>query len=390
MTTHRIVLSMVMMVALVFPQSVAAFEVAGWIPWWQDTMGTESARDHIYDLDIIYPFAFEVTADGELVDKANLDESKWQNLMQKARQRHVRVIPTILWNDGAAIDEVLSDEDKRSDHIKAIIDMVDEGDYDGVNIDYESKLAKTKDDYSTFLKELADELGSKKLTCTIEARTPTDSLYREPPKKREYANDYEAMTKYCDWVEIMAYDQQRADLKLNDARKGKPYVPVADTEWVEKVLKLALKDIPADKIMLGVPTYGRQWNLTVAPAWFKEYKGVSSINVPDARELAEEYDVTIDRNEAGEASYTYFPEDSPFHILDVLPVPAGTLPGLKAAAQALLFATWTDMEVPVRVVWFSDAHAVAEKVDLAKKYDLRGVALFKIDGEEDPNIWKLF
>lgn len=370
--------------------NAASIEVAGWIPWWQDTMGVESASKHIRDLDIIYPFAFEVTSTGKLVDKANLDEDKWKDLMKLSDKRRVDVIPSVMWFDGDQIHNVLSNSKLRKAHIQEIVDMVKKGGYDGVNIDYESKNSETIDYFSDFLKELEDELGRKKLTCTIEARTPEEDLYKVVPSPLLYANDYKAMAKYCDWVEIMAYDQQRADLTLNKSKSGEPYIPVADIDWVEKVIKLALEDIPADKIMLGVPTYGRQWKLTVEPDWFKEYKSVGAINLPDALELADDYKVKPGRNKGGESSYSFFPESSPYKILRGLPVPKGTTPGFEDAARALTFANLAKMPVEVNIVWYSDADAIEEKVDLAKKYKLRGVAIFKIDGEEDEDIWDLF
>ncbi len=370
--------------------SAAALEVGGWIPYWQDTMGTESAFRQMDKLDTVYPFAFEVSSVGIPVDKADLTERKWQDLFKEARQNDVEIIPTILWNNGAEIHRVLSNPIWRAVHIEIIARMVEAGDFDGINIDYESKLAETKDHYSTFLKELKERLNGRSLTCTVEARMPPESRWREIPAVIEYANDYRAIGQHCDVVEIMAYDQQRADLLLNDARKGEPYIPVADTEWVEKVVKLALKDIPASKIMLGVPTYGRQWTLTVEPDWFKEYQSVGAINLPDAEELAEDYDAPIGRNSAGEASYTFFHQDSIFSILNVLPTPDGTKPGFEAAAKALLFANIAKMPVQVNIVWYSDAVAIAEKVDLAEKLGLKGIAIFKVDGEEDQDIWDLF
>lgn len=234
----------------IIPVHAADLKVAGWIPWWQDTDGVKSATKQIKKLDTIHPFAFEVTMNGVLVDKAGLKDRNWRNLFKLAGRNDVDVIPSILWNDGTAILAVLSDKDKRQNHIENIIDMVKDGNYDGIDIDYESKLAETKDYFSTFLRELKDELDGKSLTCTVEARTPPDSLYRTVPTTIEYANDYKEIAKYCDVVELMTYDQQRADLKLNDTRKGEPYIPVSDPAWVEKVIQLALKDIPADKIML--------------------------------------------------------------------------------------------------------------------------------------------
>lgn len=387
------VLSAILMLTLFLPAnlvSAADFSVGGWIPYWQDTMGTGSASKNIDKLDIIYPFAFEMTTAGVPLDKATLSEKQWQELFEEAEDEDVLVIPSILWNNGTQIHNVLSNSTWRAIHIEIIARIIEAGGYDGVNIDYESKQAKTKDYYSLFLKELNARLGNKLLTCTVEARTPPESLYRKVPKNIEYANDYNAIGKYCDIVELMTYDQQRADLSLNDERKGEPYIPVADVDWVEKVVALAVKDIPEEKIMLGVPTYGRKWTLTVAPEWYKEYKGNGAINLPDAEELADDNKVKIGENAAGEKSYSYFNPNSPFKILDVLPVPDGTRTGFEAAAKALLFANLTKMEVPVEIVWHSDADAIADKIDLIQKYGLKGVAIFKIDGEEDQRIWNLF
>ncbi|OGG41923.1 hypothetical protein A2837_01795 [Candidatus Kaiserbacteria bacterium RIFCSPHIGHO2_01_FULL_46_22] len=373
-----------------FSLAASSIEVSGWVPWWQDTMGLKSATKQLSKLDSVYAFAFEVESDGSLKDKADLDESQWEKFFRSAKRADVEVIPSVMWSDGASIHSVLSDKEKREDHIDEIVEMVEDGDFDGVNIDYEGKLSETKDYFSLFLEELKEEMDDKLLTCAIEARTPPESLYNTVPKDLEYANDYEEIAKHCDVVELMTYDQQRADLDMNDLRKGEPYMPVADTAWVEKVLQLALKDIPADKIRLGVPTYGRQWTVTVAPEWYRDYTSKGAINLPDAEEVAEENDVEAARNAAGEASFTFFDEKSPFKILDALPVPDGTRAGFEAAAKALLFANYTKMDVPIEMVWYSDAAAISEKVDLIEKYALNGIAIFKIDGEEDQGIWKLF
>lgn len=368
----------------------ASMEVGAWIPWWTEEAGAKSAFLHIDEIDIIYPFVFEVNTDGSLKNKVNFADRHWDKLIDRSSDRGVSVIPTIAWFDGTAIHEILSDEEKREDHINDIVRMVKKYRFDGVNVDYEQKLPETIDFYSDFLRELNEALGRRDLTCTIEARTPPDSLWREVPKKIEYANDYNEINKHCDWVEIMAYDQQRADLKLNDERRGVPYMPVADVDWVKKVTKLALKDIDNDKIMLGVATYGRAWDVIVAPEWFKDYQAVAAVNHPRILELSEKYDASIGRTEGGEAVISYFPEDSPWTLLNKLPTPKGTPKGYEAAAKALMVATYANIDIPVRFITWSDKEAIEDKIDLVVKNNLKGIAIFKIDGQEDEDMWNLF
>jgi spore germination protein YaaH len=369
----------------------AELEVAGWIPYWADSRGIKDATKNISDIDIVFPFAYTMQSDGTIKDQAGLSDREWKKFIKLARSKDVEVIPTVMTSDGGSVHANLSYKDLRKKHIDNIMKEVKKHNFDGIDIDYEEKLSSTKDHFSAFLKELKKELDEedKLLTCTVEARTPPSSLYKEVPKVIEYANDYEAIGKYCDRVEIMAYDQQRADLKLNESKAGEPYFPVSDVDWVEKVIKLALEDIPEDKILLGVPTYGYHYEVTVAPNWFSNYKRIGALNIPDILEVAEEYDVEPGRNKAGEMSYTYFPKSSPYKVLNTLPTPKGTTKGNEAAAKALLYANATGQTVNVRYVGYSDAEAIAQKIELAKEYGLKGIAVFKFDGEEDKNIWKL-
>lgn len=366
-------------------------DVSGWVPWWIDDNAIESVTDEMDELDIVYPFIYEIEGAGDIVEKVDISDGAWEDLLDEADDERVLVIPTIAWFDGEEIHAVLSDRRMRRNLVRDIEELVDDNNFDGINIDFEQKWSETIDYFSDFLEELEDELGREYLTCTIEARMRPDHVWRpdQIPDEIEYANDYKAMNKYCDLVEIMAYDQQRADIVLNSERRGVPYNPVADIDWVEHVIELALEDIDEDKIMLGIPTYGRAYDVTVAPDWYKDYTRVASVNHERAVELSEKYDVPIGRTEGGEAVITYFPEDSVYNVFNQLPTPKGTPEGFEAAAKALLVANITGLEIPVRILTWGDAEAAEDKIDLADKLDLKGIAYFSLHDEIDTDIYRL-
>ena len=369
--------------------SSSDLEVSGWMPYWRDSEAIKDAKKHLGSIDAVYPFAFTVTTKGELRDQAGLTDKEWKDFIKLAQKKKVEVIPTIMWSDGASIHTVLSATSTRTAHIKEITAMVKKGKFDGVDIDYEGKKSETINYFSQFLKELDTALGEKSLLCTIEARTPPASLYKEVPAVINYANDYKAIAQYCDQVEIMAYDQQRADIKLNEERSGKPYMPVADAEWVEKVIQQTLKDIPKEKIVIGVSSYGHHYAVTVAPNWYRDYWKLGAMNVPSLLDVAKENKVTPTRNSAGEMSFSYLPKGSSHvKLTSSLKIPKNTPKGDIVAARALAYANKTGKEVVFNIGWYSDAEAMKQKIDLAKKYGLKGVAFFKIDGEEDQKVWK--
>ncbi len=364
-------------------------QVAGWIPYWRDSEGIADAQKNLKYIDTVYPFVYSVKSDGDIKDLGDLDGKEWQSFVKTARSKKIEVIPTVMWSDGANIHTILSNPSLRGEHIEAIVKMVADGKYDGVDIDYESKRSETKDYFSLFLKELKAKLGNKVLTCTVEPRTPPESLYKVIPADLQYANDYTAIGKWCDRVEIMAYDQQRADLLLNKSKNGMPYMPLADVDWVRKVIELALKDIPKGKMVLGIPTYGHHYAVTVAPDWFRDYRRIGALNVPGILDIAKDYKVKPTRNKAGEMSFTYLPKGSTVKLSSSLKIPKDTPKGNLIAARALAYANKTGKEVTFNLAWYSDAEAMGDKIDLAKEYGLRGVALFKIDGDEDAKVWGL-
>lgn len=378
-------------------RSSSKLEVSGWIPYWRTEAGTKDAKKNIRKMTEINPFAYSVRADGSLADTAKIHGKDWQSLIKEARKKRVKVVPTVMWSDTDSIHTILSNPSSRAAHVKAIADLVEDKDFDGIDIDYEGKKAETRVYFSAFLSELNDALGKKQLDCTIEARMPLSARFAgTPPANIEYANDLKEVNRHCDRVRIMTYDQQTADLELNKvARNAKEiYAPVADVEWVEKVVDYMGQDIDKKKMVIGIATYGYIYQImphTDGSGY--GYIKVEAFNPGYGTQIAKEYKLTPERNRAGELSLTYVPKNQvsslPSQAALARLAPRGTASANLASAGALELARTKGQQAPVQYLTWSDSNAIKQKVDLAKRLKLAGVAIFKIDGGSDPKMWSV-
>ncbi len=235
----------------------STFEVGGWIPYWRTATGTADVLPHLSQMTEVSPFGYTLKLDGSLFDAAHLTQEPWTSFILAAKGQKVRVVPSVMSNNGGQIDTLLRHTASRLKLEDDIAAAVIQNNFDGIDIDFEGKKAETKDYFSKFLKGLSMRLSNKLLYCSIEPRTPLTSRYESTPPEdaTQYANDYKVIGRYCDRVEIMAYDQGSIDLSLNHSRAA-PYVPVSDPAWAEKVMNEAMVSIPKNKLILGVATYG--------------------------------------------------------------------------------------------------------------------------------------
>ncbi len=355
--------------------TLPTFEVSGWVPYWAASAGVATALQNIDTITEVNPFVYTVKSDGTLVAEVDFSDPTWAGLRYEAGLKHVRFVPSIIWNDGPAIDAVLRNPTLRALQVKTIVSEVLSKQFDGIDIDYEGKLPQTAPYFSLFLKELSEALPSEKwLMCSVLARTPPESFYgsrEKVPLNLAYADDFKQLNTYCDRVRIMAYDQQRADMKLNAANPD-PYAPVASLTWVESVMRIASLEINSRKLVMGVATYG--WEYEMYPTqWYMGYDVLSSFNPSHGVALAALLGVSPVRTEAGELMLTY---------------PVSTSGSISSVASSAIATTSTHPHATRVLVW-SDSVAIKQKLDLARSLGLRGVAIFKVDGGEDANLWGL-
>lgn len=380
--------SMVMM--LFFTQ--AAFALAAttplkygvWLPYWQSQNGAQDIAQNLDQLDEVSPFSYEIGSGYSLVDDLNIGNGSWAPWFSAVKELGIKIIPTIAWFDGNGIYTMLSNTKTRQTEENRIAALVKSQNFDGIDIDFEGMTEGTRPYYSLFIEGLAMRLhpAKKELTCTVIARTPPQNLYTViTPDDTVYPENYTVLNQYCDEVRVMAYDEDTIDLTL-DALKGNGnlYAPVADPDWVKEVLSDTLPYINPKKVMLGVPTYGYEYEVSWTSG-VTTYQRVRAFDYMDAMDRADSLGIEPTRDSGDELSFTYtsstYIEEPPILVSTVWSAEPSLLATPPPAAASTTF-----------FVTFPDAQSILDEINIAKADGLRGVMLFKADGDIDPLTWQ--
>ena len=228
---------------------------------------------------------------------------------------------------------ILNDYEKREAMIENLMDLVEEYNVDGINVDFENMNAEDKDVYSRFLIELAPRLKILGKTLSVDVTAPDGS------DTWSLCFDRNAIANVADYIVFMAYDQYG----VSSSKAG----TTAGYNWVEANIKkfLGQEDVDPDKIILGIPLYMRLW---------KEDNGEVTSKVVNIKDM---YDNLPDNQEA-----TWDDELKQYYV------------------------EYEDDGATYKM-WIENDKSIGEKINLAKQYNLAGIAFWEKDREENDDFW---
>ena len=291
-------------------------------------------------LNVVAPNFFDLTEDGllKITDKLNTD------FIAEMRRKNIKVIPFLSnhWNREIGIRAL----ERRDTLAKQIADAVERYGLDGVNVDIENVTERERDAYVQFIRAIRAALPKDKEVSVAVSAVPDGT-----PTGWQRSYDYKALAEHSDYLVVMAYDE---------TSEGDPVPgPVASIGFVEQSIRYAINQTPPDKIVLGVPFYGRYWKSDGTA----KGKGIPNKTV---NMLIDTYggDVRFDEK-----------TKSPYAVITVPPN------GAPPFDSTLTPGTYT--------IWFENDQSLKQKLNLVETYGLRGASAWSL-GQEDARTWNYF
>ena len=312
----------------------------------------------------VMPFWYSLKTPTLIRDDYSTANPSWPiaNTICLMRKSGLQLIPTITdGTDKLVLSGYLAKPEVRTTIVKTIVNLVNKYSFDGIDLDFEgfafvdgnTTWPKTAPNWVLFVKELSVALRAQQKLLSISAPYAFNPAEKQ---KGYYVYSWAEIASSIDRLRIMTYD-------YSVAKPG----PIGPISWTEKTLRYAVSIMPASKVFIGFPGYGRDWitNVTgtcpaTAPPGLKAGAKAATFRMNYANaKAAIDQAVPIFDVKSSEATYSY----------------QQTFNGLTAKGAA------TTCTVN-RTVWYQNDRSYLERMNLVAKYRLGGAALWTL-GMED-------
>ncbi len=317
--------------------STVAPAISAWLPSWDFEKGKKTIETYPHLFNEISPFWYYLNDDGSIGVSTGGENQEFVNQLHTLG---IKVIPSITnsFKDERAT-AVMADDAKRKDFVKRVMSVVKKFNYDGFDIDFEGLKLTNKENFVALLNLLATELHkeNKFLTVAVQAKSADPG-----PWETVQAQDWKKIAQAVDRFRIMAYDEHYSGSTTAGAISSKP--------WMQTILNFAKTQVPAEKLIIGMPMYGYNWG---------EQEKTYAVTFDDVEYLLKKFKPAIQWHEQDkEPFFTY----------------------VKPAAKA------GDPD-DNRTVYFQNKQSISEKWTITSQYPVSGVVFWRLGGE-DQSIWQ--
>ena len=196
--------------------------------------------------------------------------------------------------------ELLSYTSKREKLENELIASAIKHNLDGLNIDFEHISSKTATHFIQFIRELSVKCRSNGIVLSVDNYAPGFTGY----------DDREEQGIVADYVITMAYDEHTGGSKESGS--------VSSIGYFKDAIENTLKEVPAEKTIIGIPFYTRLWKEVTdgeqVNVTSEAYGMVSGSNVLKDNGVTPNWDKTTGQNygefEADGAKYCMWLEDA--------------------------------------------------------------------------------
>lgn len=289
-----------------------------------DSVSLDSLRSNVGRLDIVAPHWLEIDESGEVLS------SEVREAATVLRSSSAVVLPSVVLSSRLAGNRIVTDPAVGTTATAQLLAAV--APWDGLALDFEGLDPGDRAGLSAFIRSLGAALrtAGKYFAVALPAKT------RDVQTGWAGAYDYGAIAGAADLYVVMAYGFRTSASESPGS--------TAPLTWMDASMAYAVSQLPADRLLLGVPFYGYDWNVTRGPP-------ARAVRFSEARALV---DAT------------------------------GAIPRFDPDIGSATFEYTSAGEA--HEVWYEDERSLGAKLGLVLKYGLGGVGAWRL-GHEDPAAW---